>query len=131
METFMKTVAGVLVALVLYLILNKQEKNFSILITLAACCFVVGAVLSFLEPIITFVDRLELLGKLNSNLLQIMLKSVGVGLLTEIVSLICADAGNTSMGKTLQILASVVILWFSIPLFSNLIDIIEDVLVAL
>lgn len=131
METFMKTVAGVLVALVLYLILNKQEKNFSILITLAACCFVVGAVLSFLEPIITFVDRLELLGKLNSNLLQIMLKSVGVGLLTEIVSLICADAGNTSMGKTLQILASVVILWLSIPLFSNLIDIIEDVLVAL
>ena len=131
MENFIKIVACVLVALILYLILNKQGKDFSVLITLAACCMVISVALSFLKPVISFVDRLKALGKFDPELIQIMLKSVGIGLLTEIVSLICADAGNASMGKSLQILASIVILWLSIPLFSCLIDVVEDILVAL
>lgn len=131
MEKFIKVAAGVLVALVLYLILNKQGKDFAVLISLGVCCMVVSAVLAFFRPLITFIEKLEQLGNFDSDILQILLKSVGIGILTEIVSLICADAGNASMGKSLQILASVVILWLSIPLFSDLMDMIQEILVAL
>lgn len=131
MEKFIKVAAGVLVALVLYLILNKQGKDFAVLISLGVCCMVVSAVLAFFRPLITFIEKLEQLGNFDSGILQILLKSVGIGILTEIVSLICADAGNASMGKSLQILASVVILWLSIPLFSDLMDMIQEILVAL
>ena len=131
MEKFIKVAAGVLVALVLYLILNKQGKDFAVLISLGVCCMVVSAVLAFFRPLITFIEKLEQLGNFDSDILQILLKSVGIGILTEIVSLICADAGNASMGKSLQILASVVILWLSIPLFSDLMDMIQEILVTL
>ena len=131
MEKFIKVAAGVLVALVLYLILNKQGKDFAVLISLGVCCMVVSAVLAFFRPLITFIEKLEELGNFDSDILQILLKSVGIGILTEIVSLICTDAGNASMGKSLQILASVVILWLSIPLFSDLMDMIQEILVAL
>ena len=131
MEKFVKVAAGVLVALVLYLVLNKQGKDFAVLISLAVCCMVISALLAFIRPIITFIEKLEQLGNFDHEILQVLLKSVGIGILTEIVSLICADAGNASMGKSLQILASVVILWLSIPLFSRLMDVIQEILVVI
>ena len=131
MEDFVKVTAGVLVALVLYLVLNKQGKDFSVLITLAVCCMVLSSALAFFKPLLAFIDKLTELGNFDPNLLQVILKSIGIGLLTEIVSLICADGGNTSMGKSLQILASIVILWLAIPLFSSLIDVVQEILIAL
>lgn len=131
MDNFLKIAAGVLVILVLYLILNKQGKDFSVLLTIAGCCLIMASAVTFFQPVITFVEKLESLGNFNPDILQIMLKSVGIGLLTEVVSLICADAGNSSMAKSLQILASVVILWLAIPLFSSLIDLIQEILVAI
>ena len=131
MEKFVKVAAGVLVALVLYLVLNKQGKDFAVLISLAVCCMVISALLAFIRPMITFIEKLEQLGNFDHEILQVLLKSVGIGILTEIVSLICADAGNASMGKSLQILASVVILWLSIPLFSRLMDVIQEILVVI
>lgn len=131
MDDFLKVTAGVLVALILYLTLNKQEKDFSVLITVAVCCIVIAVAATFLEPIISFIEELEQIGSFDTDVLRIMLKAVGTGLLAEITSMICADAGNVAMGKALQILASVIILWLSIPIFTALINVVEEILVAL
>ena len=120
-----------MVALVLYLILNKQAKDFSAVLSICACCMIIICAVNFLKPLIDFVKKLESLGQFDPEILKIMLKSVGVGLLTEIISLICIDAGNSSLGKSLQILGSAVILYLAIPLFTNLVDIIQDVLSVL
>lgn len=131
MDDFLKVTAGVIVALILYLILSRQGKDFSILLTIAVCSMVVVITTSFLEPILDFVDKLIALGNFDTNVLQILLKSLGIGLITEVTSLICADAGNASLGKALQILATVVILWLAIPLFTALLSTVEEILVAL
>lgn len=131
MDDFLKVTAGVIVTLILYLTLSKQGKDFSILLTIAVCSMLVVMATSFLEPILDFVDKLITLGNFDTDVLQTLLKSVGIGLLTEVTSLICADAGNASLGKALQILATVVILWLAIPLFTALINTVEEILVAL
>ena len=46
----------------------------------------------------------------------------------EITSLICTDAGNAALGKSVQILATCGILWLSIPLFTSLIDLLNKIL---
>ncbi len=131
MDLFIKATAGAVVALILYLILAKSGKEYGILVTVAACCMIVyGAVMS-LHPVLEFVQKLMTLGKFDPQMLGIVLKSVGIGLLTEIVGLICADAGNAALGKVLQILASAVILWLSLPLFTSLITMVEEILVSI
>ena len=131
MDIFLKATAGVLIALVMYLILAKQNKDFSLVLTVAVCCLVTGCVVSYMQPIIDFFSRLRGLAKLNTDMLKIILKSVGIALIGEMVNLICADAGNNALGKTLQILASVVILWMSVPLFSSLVDLAVEILGAI
>ncbi len=130
MDTYVKALAGVLVTLVLYLVLAKQNKDISVLLTVLVCCMIIVAAINYLEPVISFVDKLETLGQFNSDMLSILLKAVGIGLLAEVTALICSDAGNAALGKTVQILASVAILWLSVPLFTSLIELVEEILVA-
>lgn len=131
MDMFIKAAAGVLIALVLYLVLAKQGKDFSLLLTVFVCCMVTSAAVNSLQPVISFFYKLESLGQLDNNMLGIILKAVGIGMLGEITGLICADAGNAALGKTLQILASAVILCMSVPLFSSLIELLEEIMVSI
>lgn len=130
MDIFLKSAACVLVTLVLYLVLSKQSKDFSLLLTVAVCVLLAVAAISYLEPVIDFFKKLLLMGQLNTDFFSILLKAVGIGLLAEVSGLICADAGNSALGKTLGIMAAAVILWMSVPLFTSLLDLVEEVLVA-
>lgn len=131
MDTFLKATGGILIALILYLILSKQNKDISLLLTVLVCCMVSAIAIGFLEPVFDFFTKLESIANVDRQMLSVILKAVGVGLLCEIVSLICSDSGNASLGKIVQILASCVILWLSIPLFTRLIELVEEILVAI
>lgn len=130
MDIFIKSVAGTFVALILYLILAKHGKDISTLLTAAVCCMLAIAAISYIQPVIAFIERLQQITKLDSEMLQIILRTVGIGLLAEITSLICSDVGNAAMGKSLQLLAGGVVLWLSLPLFTKLIDLIEEILLV-
>lgn len=130
MDIFLKAVAGVLIALVICIVLAKQGKDMSLLLSILVCCMVVTAAITYLQPVIDFFRRLQSIGNLDSEIVSILMKAVGIGFLAEITSLICSDAGSASLGKGLQILATCVILWISIPLFNELIELIENILGA-
>ena len=93
-----------MIGLILALIVGYCRKDFSILISLAVCSVLVICAASYLKPVIGYLDKLRILGKLDSEVVKILIKAVGIGFLTEISVLMCNDAGNTSMGKVLQYL---------------------------
>lgn len=131
MDVFLKAAAGVLIAVVLCLTLSKQSKDVSLLLAMAVCCMVIAAAVTHLAPVIDFFEKLQSIGNLNSDMLRILFKAVGMGLLAEVASLICSDAGNAALGNALKLLASAVILWISLPLFESLIGLVEDILVMI
>ena len=114
MNIALKVIAGVLVSSVLCLLLAKQGKEMSLLLTIAVCCMVLVTAGIFIQPIISFLQNLQSLGKLNTEMMSILLKAVGIGILSELVSYICTDMGNASLGKGLQVLSVAVILWLSL-----------------
>lgn len=130
MDFFLKSAAAVLIAVVVSLILGKQNKDLSILLTIAVCSMILISAQTFLDPIIDFFKKLQQLGQLNTKLFGILLKAVGIGMIAEISGLICTDGGNSAMGKAMQLLATLVIIWISLPLFNELIDLIQRILEA-
>lgn len=128
MHVFLKTIAGVLTAVILWLIIPKDNKGLSTILTLVVCLMVFSVSAYFLQPIIEFIHKLELLGNIDEALLSIILKVVGIGLLTEISVAICKDSGNESMGKSLGILSAVIVIWLSIPVFERLITLLDEIL---
>ena len=131
MNVYWKAAAGILTALILWINLNKSNKDVSVLMSLAVSVMAVIAASSILQPIVSFVKKLQGIGKLDSDLVSVVLKVVGVGIVTEIAVLICKDAGNESMGKTLQFVSAAVILWMSIPVFEKLLSLLDNILGAI
>ena len=123
MSLFWKAAAAVLLAVVLGLSLGKQ-KDIGVLLTMAVCCMVAMIAISYLEPVLDFLRELEMQG----DMLGILLKAVGIGLVSEIAGLVCTDAGNGSLGKTLQMLGSAVILYLSLPIFTAMLELIREIL---
>ena len=117
-----------MIAVVLCLALGAQEKHLTVLLSLAACCMVLLIAMRYLEPVVALVQRLQDMTELDSEMLQILLKAVGIGLIGEIASLICTDAGNAALGKALQFLSAAVILWLSIPLVNALLELLQEML---
>lgn len=128
MERFWEAAAGILVAAVLWIVVSKQGKEFSLALSIGACCLVLILMASYLDPVLDMIARLEQLAGVKQEWISVMLKAVGIGLVVEIGSLICADAGNAALGKTLQIAGTIVVLWLSVPLMQGLLELMERVL---
>ena len=128
MDIFLKITAGILIAAILCLVLSKKGSEISLLLCLAVCSIVIVAASSYLNPVLDFARKLMRIGKLNDELMEIILKTVGIGLLSQIVSMICEDIGNKSLSKVSQITATIVILCISVPILEKMLDLIEMVL---
>ena len=128
MDVFLKATGAVLITVILYLTVSKQNKDISTLIAITGCCAIMLAALTYLSQVIEFIKKLKSMIGFDNELINILLKSVGIGIITEITTLICSDSGNASLGKTLQILASAVILCISLPIFNQLLELLQQIL---
>lgn len=128
MNGFLQATAAVLLTLILTMSLRSQGKDIGLLLSIFVCCGIGCLAAAYLQPVITFMQRLQSLGSLDSEMLAVLLKVVGIAFLSEIVHLVCCDAGNAALGKALQFLAVAVILWLSIPMLNGLLDLIQSTL---
>lgn len=128
MDEFWKATAAILLTVILTLAVGKQEKDISALLSMAVCCLVGVVALSYLKPVLELMEELGELGKVSGGTLEILMKAVGIALVSELAGMLCSDAGNGSLGKMLQMLGSAAILFLSIPLFRALLTLIQEIL---
>ena len=83
---------------------------------------------TFLRPILDFLRQLQQTGQWNSEWVRLLLKAVGIGLIGELAALVCIDAGNAALGKTVSMLTNVVMLWLAVPLLQALLELVEELI---
>lgn len=128
MAPYFQAAGAILLAVILSALLSEQGKHMSALLGLGVSVMVLLLGATYLEPVLSFMESLEALGNLDSGLISILLKTTGICLVSEVAILVCQDSGNQSMGKALQMLTSVVLLWISLPLFRALVELLESIL---
>lgn len=126
MELYFKGAAGILLAAVLGLALQKQEKDLSMVLTAAVIAMAAVLMLRLLEPVLELLRQLEQVGNLRSDALELLLKAAGIGLTAEVAGLVCADAGNAALAKMLRLLGTAAILCLSVPMFTALLECITE-----
>ena len=103
MDDFWKTTALVLLTVILGLSLDKTERDISAVMGIVALCVAACAAVTILSPVLDYLVELQRLFQLPDSLVSILMKAVGIALVAELSATICADAGNASLGKMLQI----------------------------
>lgn len=128
MDTILKCAAGVLIAAVLCLFLSKQGKDISLLLTIIVSGMVISTAVIYIEPTIDFIRQLQSIGKLDGSIVKILLKALGLCLIAEVCGMVCEDANNKALSKALNMLVTAAVLWMSLPLFTQLLELLEKIL---
>ena len=95
---------------------------------IVALCIAACAAVTILNPVLNYLVELQRLFHLPDDLISILMKAVGIALVAEQSATICADAGNASLGKMLQILGGAAVLTLSVPMFRTLMTIIKEMI---
>ena len=128
MGEFLGACGAVLLAVILIGNLNGCRKDMAALLSLAVCVMVALVALGYILPVLYFVEELETIGSLYGHMVRILLKILGIGLVSEIAVLACNDSGNASLGKTLQMLTMMVMLYHAVPLYRSMIAMLQEIL---
>lgn len=128
MDIYLKACGGVMITVVLALTLGNKGKEIGTLLTLAVCAMVCLTGLRYFQNLTDFIQKLTIAGNLDGSLVEVVLKVTGIGIISELASLICTDSGSSSLGKSLQLLGTAVILWLSIPVFTMVLELIQRML---
>ncbi len=121
----LRWVALILAALLLTRVTGRE---FAVVVTLLTCVLVLAGAAEFLEPVVEFLRELRRLADLNGQAMGILLKAAGIGLISQLAALLCADAGEGALGKAVELGASAAILWLSLPLLEEILAVVQGLL---
>ena len=127
MGVFLGACGAVLLAVILISNLNGCRKDMASVLSLAVCIMVALVALEYVRPVLDFVNELEGTGNLDGDMVRILLKMLGIGLVSEVAVLACNDSGNASLGKSLQLLTMTVMLYHAVPLYRSLLGVLQEI----
>ena len=128
MEGYWKAAAVIILTLILGTTVGKTEKDIALVLTVTACCAVVMVAMQYLSEVIGFLWKLGSITGYQNSLMDTLLRITGVALMTELTGLLSSDAGNSSLGKAMQILGTSAILFLSLPLLEAFLSIIQELM---
>ena len=128
MENFLQAASLAMIGTILALVLKKQSKEIAILLTIACCISVLAIAAIFLEPVMDFITQLRLLAGLDGDMVAILMKAAGVGLIAEVAGAICQDAGESTLEKVVRICGSGAILYLTLPLLTAVFETLQMIL---
>lgn len=128
MDAFWKAGAVVILTVILSAAVGKTEKDISVVLSVTACCIVLAVAMQYLSDVVVFLWKLSSASGYDHSFSGILLKITGVALMTELSSLISTDAGNSSLGKAMQILGNAVILFLALPLLESFFSIVQEII---
>ena len=128
MTEYLRFTAVTRIGRILALVLGRQSIELGLLLTMGVCALVSIGALAFLEPVTELLRELRDLGELDGQALTILIKCAGIAVLSDLASILCTDAGEGAMGKALGLLSSGAMLWLSLPLLRQLLELIGEVL---
>ncbi len=128
MENFLQAIALAILGAILALILGKQTRELSILLTIACAAAIIALSFVFLEPIVDLVVELRLLGGLQEEHVSILLRAAGMCLLTEFACGVCEDVGQSTLAKMVRFCGNGALVYIALPLLMSVVELLKELL---
>ncbi len=125
MQIFLQVAVIGIIAAIFSALLKKNNKELAVLLSLAACVLIAALLLNLAEPLIDFFAKLRNLAGLDSSIMSPLLKTVGIGILTQICATVCSDAGETAVSGLIEVCGGLLALYVSLPLLEAVIEMVE------
>lgn len=118
-------IAGIsLAALIMGMFLRRHNKTVSLLLIMFACAAIFFESITSLSDIVASLNELASgMGEISSYL-KIMFKVLGIALITQIISDICRDSGESALAGQTEMAAKILIVTLILPLLQAVVEVI-------
>lgn len=117
-----------IIATILCKLMDKYDKIYSLLITLAVTTIVILLVFTYISPIMEMVHNLFTRSGLDYQYVEILFKALGICYVTQFAFDICKDSGENAMATQVELAGKVSLLILALPLFQALIEIVTKLI---
>jgi stage III sporulation protein AD len=114
-------------AVMLILIIKQGRAEFSPLISLGVCLALFAAAAASLYPVSAYIGEMTS-GSLLEPYAGVLLKALGVGLVTQTAAEVCRDSGETAIAGKVELLGKAEIMLLSLPLLRELLQVAGEVM---
>lgn len=114
----------VLAVVAVIIIVTLKPKNGEIALMLAISCSVIILlmILSQVSTIVDTINKIVAVSDINTNYIVILLKVIGICLITEFAVNTCKDAGSQSLASNVSLAGKIMVTVTSIPLYSDILN---------
>ena len=124
----LKIIGVGLITLVSYLLVKQVKPEIAICISLGGGIIMISMIVNYCIDIINVFTSIVDKTGLDGGIFKTVLKIVGIGYLTEFSASICNDSGNSSIGDKIMLAGKIIILVYSLPIVTSIIDILVGIL---
>ena len=125
----LKVSALTLVSLVALLILKQSRPEWAVMIRLGMTVMVVGFLLGMVSTLLDFAKTLGgNTALLPDGMWSLLMKALGVTLVTEVLASVCRDCGEGSMAQWVETAGKLEILILSLPLITQVLTTVKNLL---
>lgn len=117
-----------LIATVLAIVLRQYRPEYAIFVSLACSVLAVVYLLQGITQVMEELSGLLQNAAIPDGLLQVVVKCLGVCILTELAGQTCRDAGEQAIGAKVELAGKVTLVLVSLPLFQRLLQLAERLL---
>lgn len=125
MEELLKICVTGLIGVLFATVVRRHGGELALLLTLAVCTVIALALVRIAQPVVDFLMKLQNIAQIDRALMTPLLKAVGIGLLTQIGSTVCGDAGESAVAKLIELCGSFLALYTALPLLEAVLDMIS------
>lgn len=128
MDELVKIIGIGLISLIIIIIMKQYRPDFAIYVSLVAGVLIFSIAMGKFSTIIDLLQSISNKAGINSDFLNILLKITGIAFLAEFAVSICKDSGESAIASKIELGSKAIIMSMSLPIISNLLDIILKIL---
>ena len=126
MELLLKILAGALSAALCAVVLRRSAPEFVVPVVLACGAWIFGVVGQEVGQAVGLLARLAGLAKLDVDVVEPVIKVVGISLVTRLGTEVCRGAGESGIAAFVEIAGTILSLGASLPLVNGVVALITE-----
>lgn len=119
-----------LVSTSLYSVVKKYCPEYAILAEIGGVLLVLFFAYPYIKNVIDFYYEYTEFGGMSNNYIRIVIKTIGIAVLTQFSSDICRDSGQTALAGKIEFAGKLIMAVLALPIAQSLIEVAVSVIEA-
>ena len=128
MELLLKIAAGAVSAALCAAVLRRNGAEFAVVVMLAAGLWIISIALQALGEVVSTLGRLTRIAKLDAQLIEPVIKIVGLSVITRVSGEVCRAAGEGGIAAFVEVAGTLLALVAALPLVNAVVEMVSGML---